>query len=51
MDVYMHAIPAVEDDAADQIADLMFTGTDGHGDAPADDDSPGDQCDDEPQEQ
>ena len=24
MDVYMHAIPAVEDDAADQIADLMF---------------------------
>lgn len=24
MDIYMHAIPAIENDAADQIADLMF---------------------------
>lgn len=33
MDIYMHAIPAIEDDAADQIADLMF----GNGEDPPDD--------------
>lgn len=38
MDVYMHAIPAVEDDAADLIADLMFGGNeDNNSDSDIDD--------------
>lgn len=40
MDVYMHAIPAVEDDAADQIADLVFGAADDAEDSG--DDSDGD---------
>lgn len=41
MDIYMHAIPAVEDDAADQIADLMFGADDaGDGDEDSDGDGP-----------
>ncbi|MCZ7537305.1 MAG: site-specific integrase [Acidimicrobiia bacterium] len=39
MDVYMHAIPAAEDDAADQIADLMF----GRDDEAESDDSDADE--------
>lgn len=42
MDIYMHAIPAVEDEAADQIADLMF-GTVDDGDEPGGGDGDGDE--------
>jgi len=44
-DVYMHAIPAVEEDAADQIANIVFNGTTEPSEpqgAPASDDSTGD---------
>lgn len=44
MDIYMHAIPAIEDDAADQIADLMF----GIGDNSEDDDDDSDGDDSQP---
>ena len=37
-DIYMHAIATVEDAAADQIADLIFTADDGEGDDDDDDD-------------
>jgi hypothetical protein len=40
MHVYMHAIPALEDDAADQIADVLF----GNADVDDSDDDPDADC-------
>jgi hypothetical protein len=34
MDIYTHAIPAIEHEAAEQIADLVFGGSQGAGHSP-----------------